>query len=83
MRLFTLGIPFVKYILSKVLGTRSQDLFGVTILAVVFSVAVGSSLLLGTSIALGAFIAGLVIANGFEWVAHKYILHGTHRAVAI
>ena len=26
------------------------------------------------------FIAGLVIANGFEWVAHKYILHGTHRA---
>lgn len=61
--LFTLGIPCVKYILSKVLGTRSQDLFGVTILAVVFSVAVGSSLLLGTSIALGAFIAGLVIGQ--------------------
>jgi hypothetical protein len=29
---------------------------------------------------LKGFIAGLVIANGFEWVAHKYILHGTHRA---
>ena len=26
------------------------------------------------------FLAGLVVANGFEWVAHKYILHGTHRA---
>lgn len=25
------------------------------------------------------FIAGLVIANAFEWVAHKYVLHGTHR----
>jgi hypothetical protein len=25
------------------------------------------------------FIAGLVVANAFEWVAHKYILHGTHR----
>lgn len=25
------------------------------------------------------FIAGLVVANGFEWVAHKFILHGTHR----
>lgn len=29
---------------------------------------------------LKGFIAGLVVANGFEWVAHKYILHGTHRA---
>ena len=26
------------------------------------------------------FVVGLVIANGFEWVAHKYILHGTHRS---
>ena len=26
------------------------------------------------------FIVGLIVANGFEWVAHKYILHGTHRA---
>lgn len=25
------------------------------------------------------FLFGLVVANGFEWVAHKYILHGTHR----
>ncbi len=26
------------------------------------------------------FLTGLVFANGFEWIAHKYILHGTHRA---
>ncbi|NOZ97890.1 MAG: hypothetical protein GXO52_09060 [Gammaproteobacteria bacterium] len=25
------------------------------------------------------FVAGLVLANGFEWVAHKYLLHGVHR----
>lgn len=25
------------------------------------------------------FIAGLVVANGFEWLAHKYILHGIHQ----
>lgn len=28
---------------------------------------------------LKGFIAGLVLANGFEWLAHKFILHGTHR----
>ncbi|MFX1824782.1 hypothetical protein [Acinetobacter sp. AS5] len=25
------------------------------------------------------FIAGLVILNGYEWFAHKYLLHGVHR----
>lgn len=25
------------------------------------------------------FLAGMVVANGFEWFAHKYVLHGTHR----
>lgn len=25
------------------------------------------------------FLAGLVVANGFEWLAHKYILHGVQR----
>ena len=28
---------------------------------------------------LKGFVAGLVIANGFEWIAHKYLLHGVHR----
>lgn len=28
---------------------------------------------------LKGFMLGLVFANGFEWIAHKYILHGTHR----
>lgn len=25
------------------------------------------------------FITGLIVANGFEWFAHKYVLHGVHR----
>ena len=25
------------------------------------------------------FVGGLLIANAFEWAAHKYILHGTPR----
>ena len=25
------------------------------------------------------FVAGLVILNGYEWFAHKYLLHGVHR----
>ena len=28
---------------------------------------------------LKGFVAGLVIANGYEWFAHKYLLHGVHR----
>lgn len=28
---------------------------------------------------LKGFMVGLVVANGFEWFAHKYLLHGTHR----
>lgn len=28
---------------------------------------------------LKGFLFGLVVANGFEWLAHKYILHGIHR----
>ena len=29
---------------------------------------------------LKGFVVGLVFANGFEWMAHKFILHGTHRS---
>ena len=29
---------------------------------------------------LKGFITGIAVANAFEWVAHKYILHGVHRA---
>jgi hypothetical protein len=28
---------------------------------------------------LKGFVAGLAVANAFEWFAHKYLLHGVHR----
>lgn len=61
--LFTFGIKLVRFLLKKVLATRCHDLFAVTILGLVFILAIVSAILLGTSIALGAFIAGLVIGQ--------------------
>jgi len=28
---------------------------------------------------LKGFVAGLAVANAYEWFAHKYLLHGVHR----
>lgn len=61
--IFTLGLKIVSFIFSKVVNTRSHELFTLTILAITFVIATGSSLLFGTSIALGAFIAGMVIGK--------------------
>lgn len=61
--MFTLGRKLVSFLLSKVIRTTSHELFTLTILAITFVIAAGSSLLLGTSIALGAFIAGIVVGQ--------------------
>lgn len=61
--MFTLGQKFVSYTLSKAVLTRSNELFTLTILALTFVIAVGSSWLFGTSMALGAFIAGMLIGQ--------------------
>lgn len=61
--MFTLGSQFVSYALLKIAQTRSQELFTLTMLALIFVIAIGSTLLFGTSIALGAFIAGMVIGQ--------------------
>ncbi len=61
--LFTVGRKCVVYILSKVIETKSQELFILTVLALTFVIAIGSALVFGTSIALGAFIAGMVIGQ--------------------
>lgn len=57
------GIKLVSYVFFEVTRTRSQELFTLTVLALIFSIATGSALIFGTSIALGAFIAGLVIGQ--------------------
>lgn len=58
-----IGFKVVSYIFLQVARTKSQELFTLTVLSVIFVVATGSALIFGTSIALGAFIAGLVIGQ--------------------
>ncbi|HRD56355.1 MAG TPA: cation:proton antiporter [Parachlamydiaceae bacterium] len=61
--MFTIGHKCIEYILKNVARLRSQELFTLSILALVFLIATGSAVIFGTSIALGAFIAGMVIGK--------------------
>lgn len=61
--MFTLGQKLIESILTSVARLRSQELFTLTIIALVFLIATGSTVIFGTSIALGAFIAGMVIGK--------------------
>lgn len=61
--MFTWGYRVVAYILNGVARLHSHELFTLTVLAVVFTIAAGASFIFGTSIALGAFIAGMVIGK--------------------
>jgi monovalent cation:H+ antiporter-2, CPA2 family len=59
--MFTIGLKIVSYILAKIVKTKLHEMFTLSMLAITFVIATGSSFFLGTSIALGAFIAGMVI----------------------
>jgi len=61
--MFTIGRRFVIFVLINVARLRSQELFTLTILALIFVIATSSALIFGTSIALGAFIAGMIIGQ--------------------
>lgn len=61
--LFTLGRRIVSYILNKIIGARSHELFTIATLAITFAITVGFAFFTGTSIALGAFIAGMLIGQ--------------------
>lgn len=63
MVMFTIGRQCIKYILSKIIKTRSHELFIISILAITFLIATGSTVVFGISIALGAFIAGMIIGQ--------------------
>ncbi len=71
--LLTLGRKFVAFCLSKIFNTKSHELFTLTVLALIFVIAVGSTYLFGISIALGAFFAGMVI--GQTEVREKALSH--------
>ncbi len=61
--MFTVGQKLIESILTSIARLRSQELFTLTIIALVFLIATGSTVIFGTSIALGAFIAGMVIGK--------------------
>lgn len=61
--MFTWGHKIIERVLTNIARLRSQELFTLTIIALVFLIATGSSVVFGTSIALGAFIAGMVIGK--------------------
>lgn len=61
--MFTVGYRVVKFILTKIAQSRSQELFTLTVLSLVFLIATGSAVVFGTSLALGAFISGMVIGK--------------------
>lgn len=59
----TFGRWLVTKALFSIARVRLEELFTITLLALIFVIAVGSTILFGTSIALGAFAAGMVIAQ--------------------
>jgi len=61
--MLTFGKRLVKKILLTITRTHSHELFTLTVLSLVFLIAVGSAFVFGTSIALGAFIAGMIIGQ--------------------
>lgn len=61
--MFTIGHKIVNFSLTNIARLRSQELFTLTVLALIFLIATGSAVIFGTSMALGAFIAGMVIGK--------------------
>lgn len=59
----TLGQRLVSATLFAVARLKFEELFTITLLALIFMIAVGSIFLFGTSIALGAFAAGMVVGQ--------------------
>jgi CPA2 family monovalent cation:H+ antiporter-2 len=60
---FFLGDRLIPWLLDRAAGTRSRELFTLTVLVVALGIAVGSVQLFGVSMALGAFLAGMVVGR--------------------
>lgn len=63
------GSKVVPGILKKIVQTRSQELFVLTILVIAFITAVGAAYIFDASFALGAFLGGMVV--GKSNVSHQ------------
>jgi CPA2 family monovalent cation:H+ antiporter-2 len=57
------GGRFVPWLLSKIVRTRSQELFTLTVLVIAFVTAIIAAIVFHTSFALGAFLGGMVVGK--------------------
>jgi CPA2 family monovalent cation:H+ antiporter-2 len=57
------GTRVIPRLLDHVAGTRSRELFTLTVLVIALGIAVGSAVVFEVSMALGAFLAGLVVGR--------------------
>ena len=58
-----IGGRIVPWILIRIVRTRSQELFTLTILVAAFATAVGAAVFFEASVALGAFLGGMVVGK--------------------
>lgn len=61
--MFVVGRRLVPWLLSRVAGVGSRELFTLAVLATAFGIATGAAALFGVSFALGAFFAGMVLGE--------------------
>jgi CPA2 family monovalent cation:H+ antiporter-2 len=57
------GTRVVPRVLDYVAGTRSRELFTLTVLVIALGIAVGAAAVFDVSMALGAFLAGMIVAR--------------------
>jgi CPA2 family monovalent cation:H+ antiporter-2 len=60
---FFIGGRVIPRILNGIAGTRSRELFTLTVLVLALGIAVGSAQLFGVSMAIGAFLGGMIVGQ--------------------
>ena len=71
---FTIIKKLAVYLFDKVAKTHSNELFTISVLSMVFIIALGASYIFGLSIAIGAFLAGMIVG---QTEAHHRASHHT------
>jgi len=61
--MMAVGRRVIPFLLGRVVGTGSRELFTLAVLAIAFGIAVGAASLFGVSFALGAFFAGVIVSE--------------------
>jgi CPA2 family monovalent cation:H+ antiporter-2 len=60
---FVVGGRVIPWLLTRVAGTHSRELFTLAVLVTALAIAVGAAELFGASMALGAFLAGMIVGQ--------------------